>query len=273
MLNKALAGKTVFISGASRGIGKAIALRCAQDGANVVIAAKTAEPDSRLPGTIHTAAQEVVEAGGKCLPVAMDLRHEQQIATAVEAAAKEFGGIDVLVNNAGVIDLSGTDELQIKKYHLMMDVNAKGTFLCIKHCLPYLKKAQNAHILNICPPLNRIENRPYFANGPAYTVSKFCMTLYTYGLSEELKNSGIAVNALWPKKPIWTAAVRNLPHLGEKYRQSCRSSDIMSDAAHLVLSKDPKTFTGHFLFDEDFLREDAGVTDFEKYRATETSKL
>lgn len=272
MLKKALAGKTVFITGASRGIGKAIALRCAKDGANVIIAAKTAEPNSKLPGTIYTAAQEVTEAGGKCLPCVMDLRHEDQIAGAIEAAVQAFGGIDILVNNAGAIDLSGTETVSTKKYHLMTDINTKGTFLCVKYCLPYLKKAQNPHILNICPPLNRIENQKYFANGLPYTISKFTMTLYTYGFAEELKSSSVAVNSLWPKIPIWTAAVRNLPIANDDLRSKCRSSDIMADAAYVVLTKDSK-YTGNFLLDEDVLRDEAGITNFEKYRVSAHSKL
>lgn len=269
-----LSGRTVFITGASRGIGKAIALRCARDGANVVVAAKTAEPHGKLPGTIYTAAKEVEQAGGKCLPCVMDLRKEEEISNAVEAAVKKFGGIDILINNGGAIDLSSTEDITIKKYHLMMDINAKGSFLCVKYCLPFLKKGTNPHILNICPPINRIENQKYFANGLAYTVSKFCMTLYTYGLSEELRSASIAVNGLWPKQTIWTAAVENLPHIKnlDLVRSNCNTADIIADAAHLVLTKDSKSFTANFLFDEDFLRSE-GTTDFDQYKFKGSSKL
>jgi len=267
-----LNGKTVFITGASRGIGKAIALRCARAGANIVVASKTSTPHEKLPGTIHSTVAEVEELGGQALACSVDVQHEEQIVSAVSSAVKRFGGIDILINNAGAIDLSSTESITSKKYHLIMNINAKGSFFCIKHCLPYLKKSQNAHILNICPPLSRIGDNQYFANGLPYTVSKFCMTLYTYGMSAELRNDHIAVNALWPKSPVWTAAVQNLAHVkNTTFKSPLRNADIMADAAYSILTKKCTEFTGQFVMDEDLLISE-GLTDLTKYNV-DMSKL
>lgn len=261
MLNTGkLAGKTIFISGASRGIGKAIALKAAKDGANIVIAAKTAQPHPKLPGTIYTAAKEVEEAGGQCLPCVVDIRDETAVKNAVENAVKKFGGIDVLVNNASAISLTGTLATPMKRYDLMNNVNARGTFLCSQACIPYLKVAKNPHILNISPPLNM---KPmWFKGHVAYTMAKYGMSMCVLGMAEEFKEEGIAVNALWPKTAIETAAMEMLS--GGEALDNCRKVEIMSDAAYVVLTRDSKSRTGEFLIDEDVLRE-VGVTDFEHY--------
>ncbi|CAB3977595.1 Hypothetical predicted protein [Paramuricea clavata] len=261
MLNTGkLAGKTIFISGASRGIGKAIALKAAKDGANIVIAAKTAQPHPKLPGTIYTAAKEVEEAGGQCLPCVVDIRDETAVKNAVENAVEKFGGIDVLVNNASAISLTGTLATPMKRYDLMNNVNARGTFLCSQACIPYLKVAKNPHILNISPPLNM---KPmWFKGHVAYTMAKYGMSMCVLGMAEEFKEEGIAVNALWPKTAIETAAMEMLS--GGEALDNCRKVEIMSDAAYVVLTRDSKSRTGEFLIDEDVLRE-VGVKDFEHY--------
>ena len=257
---KPLAGKTIFISGASRGIGKAIALRAAADGANIVIAAKTAEPHPKLPGTIYTAAAEIEAAGGQALPLVVDIRDEGRIAEAVEMAVKEFGGIDILVNNASAISLTGTLHTPLKRYDLMHQVNARGTYACSHFCLPHLLKAENPHILNISPPLNM--NPRWFKDHVAYTMAKYGMSMCVLGMAAEFAGKGVAVNALWPQTAIATAAMMMIG--GKGAMASCRTEEIMSDAAHLVLSRPSKDHTGQFFIDEDLLRS-TGVTDFERY--------
>ncbi|NWI99503.1 HSDL2 protein, partial [Crypturellus undulatus] len=253
-----LAGCTLFITGASRGIGKAIALKAAKDGANVVIAAKTAEPHRTLQGTIYSAAKEIEEAGGKALPCVVNVREEDQIVKAVEKAVKTFGGIDILVNNASAISLSGTLETETKKANLMLDVNVRGTFLTSKICLPHLRKSRNAHILNLSPPLNM--NPVWFKNHCAYTISKYGMSMCVLGMAEEFRGE-VAVNALWPKTAIYTAAMDMLG--GSGVEKQCRKTDILADAAYCILTK-PKSFTGNFVIDEALLREE-GIKDFDVY--------
>lgn len=253
-----LAGCTLFITGASRGIGKAIALKAARDGANIVIAAKTAEPHPKLPGTIYTAAEEIEAAGGRALPCIVNVRQEEQIISAVEKAVKTFGGIDILVNNASAISLTGTLETETKKVNLMMDVNVRGTYLTSKACLPYLRKSKNPHILNLSPPMNM---KPiWFKNHCAYTISKYGMSMCVLGMAEEFKGE-VAVNALWPKTAIHTAAMDMLG--GSGIEKQCRKTDIIADAAYCILTK-PKSFTGNFIIDEVLLREE-GVKDFDVY--------
>ncbi|NXA76599.1 HSDL2 protein, partial [Thryothorus ludovicianus] len=253
-----LAGCTLFITGASRGIGKAIALKAAKDGANIVIAAKTAEPHPTLPGTIYTAAEEIEAAGGKALPCIVNVREEQQIMNAVEKAVKTFGGIDILVNNASAISLTGTLETATKTVNLMMDVNVRGTYLTSKACLPHLRKSKNPHILNLSPPMNL--NPMWFKNHCAYTISKYGMSMCVLGMAEEFRGE-VAVNALWPKTAIHTAAMDMLGGAG--IEKQCRKTDILADAAYCILTK-PKTFTGNFIIDEVLLREE-GVKDFDVY--------
>lgn len=259
-----LRGKTLFISGASRGIGEAIALRAARDGANVVIAAKTSEPHPKLPGTIYTAAKAIEAAGGKALPCVVDIRFEEQVRDAVAKAVETFGGIDILVNNASAISLTGTAQTAMKRYDLMHQVNTRGTFLCSQACLPALGKADNPHILNLSPPLN-LDPR-WFAPHVAYTMAKYGMSMCVLGMAEELKGQGIAVNALWPRTVIATAAVQNLLG-GDAVMQRARTPEIMADAAHAILVKPSRECTGNFFIDEDLLREE-GVTDFELYNVT-----
>jgi len=255
-----LAGRTIFITGASRGIGKAIALRAAKDGANIVIAAKTAEPHPKLPGTIYTAAAEVEEAGGKALPCIVDIRDEQQVKNAVKAAAEKFGGIDILVNNASAISLTNTPQTEMKRYDLMHNINTRGTFLVSKECLPYLKKSSHAHIVNISPPLNM--SPFWFGMHVAYTMAKYGMSMCVLGMSHEFKDLGIGVNALWPKTAIHTAAIEMLT--GPDSATWSRKPDIMADAAYALMCRDPKQTTGNFFVDEDILRE-AGINDFTDY--------
>lgn len=264
-----MAGKTVFITGASRGIGKAIALRCAKDGANVIVAAKTAEPHPKLPGTIYTAAKEIEDLGGKCLPCIVDVRYEDQVTKAIEDGVKQFGGIDILVNNASAISLTGTLETQMKKYDLMNQVNARGTFLCSKIAIPYLKKSKNPHILNLSPPLNL--NPKWFKNNVAYTMAKYGMSFCVLGMSEEFKEDGIAVNALWPRTAIATDAIDFIGSVD--MRKQSRTVDIMADAAYQILIKDSKSFSGNFVIDEDILKKDLGVTNFDKYAVDPSSPL
>jgi citronellol/citronellal dehydrogenase len=255
-----LSGKTLFITGASRGIGKAIALRAARDGANVVIAAKTAEEHPKLPGTIYTAAAEVEAAGGRALACLTDIREEDQIAAAVAKTVETFGGIDILVNNASAINITGTLETSAKRYDLMHQVNVRGTFLCSKACLPHLLKAENPHILNLSPPLN-METR-WFENHVAYTMTKFGMSMCVLGMAGEFKGR-VGINALWPRTIIATAAVMNLLGGEEVVRQS-RKPDIMGDAAYEILTRPAAECSGNFFIDEDLLRS-IGVTDFEQY--------
>ena len=257
----ALKGKTLFITGASRGIGKAIGLRAAQDGANVVIAAKTTEPHPKLPGTIYTAASEIEQAGGRALPLVVDVREESQVQAAVDQAVEKFGGIDILVNNASAISLTGTLETPMRRYDLMHQVNIRGTFLCSQKCVPHLKKAANPHILNISPPLN-VEER-WFAPHVAYTMAKFGMSLCVLGMAGEFRTAGIAVNALWPRTAIDTAAMAMLG--GPDALKRCRKPEIMADAAHIILTSPSRQFTGNFCVDDEVLRG-AGVTDLARYR-------
>lgn len=256
-----LAGKTLFISGGSRGIGLAIALRAARDGANVTIAAKTSEPHPKLPGTIHTAAAEIEKAGGKALAVVCDIREEDQVARAVDETVEAFGGIDICINNASAIHLTGTLATEMKRYDLMHQINTRGTFLVSKTCIPHLKKAQNPHILNLAPPLDM--QAKWFKNHVAYTMAKFGMSMCTLGMSAEFAGDGIAVNSLWPLTAIDTAAVRNLLG-GEIMASISRAPEIMADAAHAILSRPSRETTGNFFIDELVLREE-GVTDFSAY--------
>ncbi len=260
-----LRGKTIFITGSSRGIGREIALRCARDGANVVITGKTAEPHPKLPGTIHSVAAEVEQAGGKALAIQLDVRDDAAIQAAVEQAAQHFGGIDVLVNNASAISLTPTLETPAKRLDLMWDVNMRATFLASQACIPHLKKAANPHILTLSPPLNM--DAKWFAPHLAYTISKYGMSLCTLGMAREFAahdsaGKGIAVNCLWPRTTIATAAIEfNFP--GAVLRAS-RKPAIMADAAHLILTRDSGGCSGNFFIDEDVLRE-AGVEDFAHY--------
>jgi citronellol/citronellal dehydrogenase len=264
-----LQGKTLFITGSSRGIGLAIALRAAKDGANIVIAAKTAEPHPKLPGTVYTAAAEIEKAGGKALPCLVDVRDEAQIAAAVAKAVETFGGIDILVNNASAISLTGTVETPMKRYDLMHSINTRGTFACSQACIPHLKKAQNPHILNNSPPLN-MEAR-WFAPHVAYTMAKYGMSMCVLGMAEELRNDGIAVNALWPRTAIATSAVKNLLG-GDAAIPGTRTAEIMADAAHAILTKPSREVTGNFFIDDDVLRSE-GVTDLEKYQVVPGAEL
>ncbi len=255
-----LKGKTVFITGASRGIGLAIGLRAASDGANVVVAAKTTDPHPKLPGTIHTAAEEIEAAGGRALAVAMDLRDEAQVYAAVERAVATFGGIDVLVNNASAISLSGTLETPMKRFDLMWSVNARGTFLASQACIPHLKKSGNPHVLTLSPPLDL---RPkWFAHTLAYTMAKYGMSMCVLGMAEEFRNDGIAVNALWPRTAILTAALQMLG--GAVSPEMCRKPEIVADAAHVILIRDSRCCSGNFYIDDEVLAG-AGVTDLDRY--------
>ncbi len=253
--------KTLFVTGASRGIGKAIAMRAARDGANIVIAAKTAEPHPKLPGTIYTAAKEMEKAGGKALPCIVDIRFEDQVEAAVEQTIATFGRIDILVNNASAIHLTDTVSTPMKRYDLMHQVNTRGTFLCSQKCIPHLEKADNPHILNLSPPLNMVAK--WFAPHVAYTMAKFGMSMCVLGMAEELKSKGVAVNALWPRTTIATAAVRNLLG-GEDMIRSSRKPEIMGDAAHAILTQPSRECTGNFFVDEAVL-EAEGMTDFSVY--------
>lgn len=264
-----LKGKTVFITGASRGIGKAIGLRAARDGANVVIAAKTTTAHPKLPGTIHTAAAEMEAAGGKALACAVDIRFEDQIRAAVAKAVETFGGIDILVNNASAISLSGTLDTPLKRFDLMHQVNARGTFACSQACIPHLLKAENPHILNISPPLNLAAR--WFAPHGAYTMAKYGMSLCVLGMAEEFRQQGLAVNALWPRTVIATAAVMNLLG-GEAVVQHSRRPEVMADAAYAILTRPSRECTGNFFLDEEVLRA-AGATDFSQYSVGPDAEL
>lgn len=254
-----LKGKTLFITGASRGIGLAIALRAAQGGANIVIAAKTVDPHPRLPGTIHDAARQIEAAGGSALPLVVDVRFEEQIHEAVERTVEAFGGIDILVNNASAISLTGTLETPLKRFDLMMAVNVRGSFACAQACIPWLKQAKNPHVLVLAPPISL--NSKWYGPHVAYSISKFGMSMLTLGLAEELREQGIAVNALWPVTLIATSAL-DVPGLGPS--SEARSPRIMADAAHRILTSDSRGVTGNFFLDEELLRE-AGETDFSRY--------
>jgi citronellol/citronellal dehydrogenase len=257
-----LAGRTLFITGASRGIGLAIALRAAKDGANIVVAAKTAEPHPRLPGTIHTAAAEIEAAGGRALPLVVDVRDEEAVVSALAKGAETFGGIDIVVNNASAINLAPTTALDMKRFDLMHQINTRGTFMVSKHAIPWLEKSQNPHILMLSPPLDMSEK--WFAPHLGYSIAKYGMSLCVLGLAGELRGRGIAVNALWPRTTIATSAVKNLLG-GDALMQASRTPEIMGDAAHAVLTRPSRELTGRFLIDDLVLAE-AGVTDFAHYR-------
>jgi citronellol/citronellal dehydrogenase len=263
-----LAGKTLFITGASRGIGLAIALRAALDGANIAIAAKTATPHPKLAGTIHTAAEEIEKAGGRALPLVVDVRDEAAVKDAVERTALHFGGIDIVVNNASAIALTKAAATDIKRFDLMHQVNTRGTFLVSTCAIPHLEKAANPHILMLSPPLDMKEK--WFAPHTAYTIAKFGMSMVVLGLAGELRAKGIAVNALWPRTTIATAAIKNLLGGDEIMRRS-RSPDIVADAACRIFAK-PTSFSGHFLIDDSFLAAE-GVTDFDRYRIDPSAPL
>jgi citronellol/citronellal dehydrogenase len=255
-----LSGKTLFITGASRGIGKAIALRAARDGANVVIAAKSNVPNPKLPGTIQRTAEEIEKAGGKALAIRCDIRDDAEVAVAVKAAVERFGGIDVLVNNASAIHLAGTAETPMKRFDLMYGVNVRGTFACTQACLPHLAKASNPHVLVLSPPLSMKPR--WFGPHVAYTIAKYGMSLCVLGWAEELKERGIGVNAVWPRTVIATAALNLLG--GEETAKHGRTVEIVADAAHAILTRPARECTGNFFIDEDVLRSE-GVADFERY--------
>ena len=261
-MSLSLAGKTLFITGASRGIGKAIALRAARDGANIVVAAKTVEPHPRLPGTIFTAAAEIEQAGGHALAVAMDVRDEGQVEAAVAQAVARFGGIDILVNNASAISLTGTLETPMKRFDLMHQVNVRGTYLCSQKAIPHLEAAENPHILNLAPPLASTLQARWFAPHVGYTMAKYGMSLCVLGMAEEFRRDGIAVNALWPRTAIDTEAIRLIA--GQEARHLTRSPDIMADAAHFIVTRPSRDYSGRFLVDEEVLRE-AGIDDLSRY--------
>jgi len=258
---KNLKNKTLFVSGASRGIGLAIAKRAAKDGANIILAAKTAEPHPKLPGTIYTAADEIIEEGGQALPVICDIRDEENVRDAVNKGLEHFGGIDICINNASAIQLTGTLQTDMKRYDLMNQINSRGTFLVSKVCLPHLLKSDNPHILNLSPPLDM--DPKWFGPHVAYTMAKFGMSLCVLGMAEEFKEDGVAVNALWPRTAVATAAIKNALG-GDSIMNISRSPEIMADAAHVILIKDSKEFTGNFCIDDNILAEN-GETDFSKY--------
>ena len=258
-----LAGKKIFITGGSRGIGLAIALRAAKDGASIAIAAKTAEENPKLPGTIFTAAKEIEAAGGIALPMQCDIRDEDAIAAAVDKAASEFGGLDILINNASAINLTPTEKTPAKRFDLMFDVNVRGTFLTSQAAIPYLRESakaeRNPHILTLSPPLSM--KAKWFKNHVAYTMSKYGMSMCVIGMSEEFKRDGIGVNALWPRTAIDTAALQMIPGVDIDF---CRKPEILSDTAYIILNRDAKTTTGNFFVDDEVLASE-GITDLEKY--------
>jgi citronellol/citronellal dehydrogenase len=265
-----LAGKRIFITGGSRGIGLAIALRAAQDGASIAIAAKTAEPNPKLPGTIYSAAKEIEAAGGKALPIQCDLRDEEQIAAAVAAAAAQFGGLDILINNASAINLTKTEVTPAKRFDLMFDVNVRGTFLTSQAVIPHLRKSAseggNSHILNLSPPLSM---RPiWFKNHVAYTMAKYGMSMCVLGMSEEFKRDKIAVNALWPRTAIDTAALQMIPGVDVN---ACRKPEILSDSAYIILNRPATECTGNFFVDDELLASE-GITDLDKYAVVPGTK-
>ena len=264
-----LKNKTLFITGGSRGIGLAIALRAARDGANIAIAAKTETPHPKLPGTIYSAAEEIERAGGKALPLAVDVRDEGAVKTAIDKTAETFGGLDIVVNNASAIQLTPVTQTDMRRFDLMHGVNARGTFVVSKHAIPHLERSENPHILMLSPPLDMQEK--WFAPYTAYAMAKFGMSLVVLGLAGELRQRGIAVNALWPRTTIATAAVKNLLG-GETLMRRSRTPDILADAAYRIFTKPAREFTGNFLIDDTFLASE-GVTDFDQYRADPAQPL
>ena len=264
-----LAGKTLFITGASRGIGLAIGLRAARDGANVAIAAKTAEAHPKLPGTIYSAAAEIEAAGGKALPLIVDVRDEASVYDAVERTVAAFGGIDICVNNASAISLTPTEATDMKRYDLMHQINARGTFLTTKACIPHLKRAANPHVLALSPPLDMSPH--WFGRHVAYTVAKYNMSMFMMGMADEFRDDGIAFNGLWPRTGIATAAIQ-FALAGDEGMKHCRTVDIMADAAHAIFLKKASAFSGNFLIDDSFLYAE-GERDFEKYRVDPTRPL
>jgi citronellol/citronellal dehydrogenase len=264
-----LAGKTLFITGGSRGIGLAIAERAARDGANIVIAAKTATPHPKLAGTIYTAAEAIEAAGGKALPLLLDVRDADAVEAAVVKAAQHFGGIDICVNNASAINLSGSEAIEVKRFDLIQQINTRGTFLVSRACLPHLRNSANPHVLTLSPPLTM--RADWFAQHLPYTLSKYGMSMVTFGMAEEFRPQGIAFNALWPRTTIATAAVE-FALGGEDLMRRSRRPEIMADAAHAIFLRDARTYTGNFVLDEDVLREQ-GFTDFGRYRYDPSSEL
>ncbi|MGQ0456471.1 MAG: SDR family oxidoreductase [Hyphomicrobium sp.] len=268
-VGKPLKGKTLFITGASRGIGLAIAKRAAKDGAKVAIAAKTTDPNPKLEGTIHSAAEEIQKAGGIALPIACDIRKEDEVKRAVDLTISTFGGIDICVNNASAISLTKTEQTEMKRFDLMSDVNTRGTFLVSKTCLPHLRKSKNPHILMLSPPLDL--HPKWFSGHVAYSIAKYGMSLCVLGMAEELKGE-VAVNALWPRTTIATAAIKNILG-GDKLMRMSRTADILADAAHLVFQQPASSFTGYFLIDDTFLHEVGGLKDFDRYRVDQSMPL
>lgn len=264
-----LSGKTLFITGGSRGIGLAIALRAARDGANIAIAAKTSDPNPKLPGTVHTAAAEIEAAGGRALPIVCDIRFEDQVAAAVAKTVETFGGIDICINNASALSPTGTEATDMKRFDLMHAINARGTFLTTKLCIPHLRKSENPHVLVLSPPLDL--QPKWFKNHVAYSIAKYGMSLCVLGMAEEFRKDGIAVNALWPRTAIATAAVANV--LGRDLIAMSRTPAIMADAAHLILTQPSGALTGQFVIDDSFLFEKGGVTDFTPYRVDPSKPL
>ncbi|MCP4201913.1 MAG: NAD(P)-dependent oxidoreductase [bacterium] len=265
---RSLAGKTLFITGASRGIGRSIALRAARDGANIAIASKTTVKHPKLPGTIHSAAEEIEDAGGQALAVKTDIRNEEEVTAAIEQTVARFGGLDILVNNASAIYLAGTMETPMKRYDLMAGVNGRGTFLCSQKALPHLLEAENPHILNISPPLSM--KAQWFKNNCAYTMAKYGMSMCVLGMAAEFEEQGVAVNALWPRTTIDTAALAMLKGVADP--KNCRKPEIVADAAHAILTRSSRECTGNFLIDDEVLR-DEGVVDMNQYAVDPSQDL
>lgn len=267
---KPLKGKTLLITGASRGIGLSIAKKAAADGANIAVVAKTAEPHPKLEGTIFTAAEDIEAAGGKTLPVACDIRDEEQVASAVAKTVDTFGNIDILINNASAISLTPTEQTKLSRFDLMHQINTRGTFLVTKSCVPYLRQADNPHVLMLSPPLDL--SAKWFAPHVAYSIAKYGMSLCVLGMAREFEKDGIAVNALWPRTAIATAAVKNVLG-GDRLMRMSRTPDIVADAAHLILTQPSREFTGQFVIDDTLLFEKGGITDFEPYRVDPSQPL